>query len=129
MKRLAILSFTFFLLVNSLQLRAARAALHSATCIDPAEDADVIFRAKAVETHGANTEMEVLEVIKGSLSKGSITFKHQIKPEGADIDVGREYYTLSSGHIYLINAKLTNEKNVLSQLYGSDYCSKSVKGE
>src|SRR5438046_3163098 len=92
------------------------------TCKDVASDSDVIFRATALETHGAATEMQVIEVIKGRISRGKITFKHAVYPPGQDMDVaGHYYYVLKKDRVYLIHAKKTSQKNVFSQLWGTTY--------
>jgi len=88
---------------------------HPAPCRDVVENADVIFHAKALDTHGANTEMAILGVLKGNVTAKKVIFKHAVPP-----------LEVSKGSIYIVYAKKTSQSNVYSELWGTNYCEDSV---
>jgi hypothetical protein len=85
----------------------------------PVSKADVIFRAKALETQGINTFMDVISVEKGEVPAGRIVFKHAIAPAMPTMPdlYFRDYYALKKGQTYLIYANKTDKQNVFTQLY------------
>ncbi len=105
-----------------------RSAHKAGVCTEPSVEADVIFRAKALETKGADTEMEIIEVTKGQIPFKRISFA----APRSEIDVGfsnvrNSYYKLEKGGIYLVYAKKTIQPDVFSQLWGGSYCNDSVQ--
>ena len=106
------------------------ASNNDGTCKEVASDADVVFRATALETYGADTTMGVLQVDKGEMPSKEIIFRHAIPREELEIgffNVRSSYYRLQQGHIYLVFAKKTTAPNIFSQLWGAHYCSESVQ--
>jgi hypothetical protein len=95
-------------------------------CKDASLDADVMFVATVIGTNGADTEMELIEVIKGQIGPGQITFKHAVQRNDVVIGTATTCYVLRNGHTYQVLAKKTSRRDVFSQLWGSNYCGDSV---
>ncbi len=87
---------------------------------------DAVFRAKVLDTHGVDTKVQVIEVVKGDVPQGKVVFKHAHAPKEPSLEDGRHYYVLTTGQTYLIYANRTGRKNVFTQLHSDNHCGSSV---
>ena len=92
----------------------------------PAAKADVIFHGRALDTRGADTELEVVEVVRGFLPNRKVVFKHARAPQNPSPEDHRHYYELTTGKSYLIYANKTALPNVYTQLISEKHCGDSV---
>jgi len=83
----------------------------------PGSKADVIFRGKALETHGIDTFMEVISVEKGDVPAGKDHFQACDRSLKELHFISNDYYVLKKGQAYLIYANKTITKTSSTQLY------------
>jgi hypothetical protein len=117
--RRAVVSILLFLSWPALAAVAAK-------CTEVGPAADVIFRARALETQRGDTELEISQVVRGEIPADKIIFKHAQRPPEGLVEDGRQYYTFIPGHVYVVYAKKTASPTVFSQLWGGNYCAESV---
>ncbi len=84
-------------------------------CRNPADDADVIFDAKALSSKGTDTRMQVLRVSRGQIEGDKILFRHRAKTH------------LQDGMLYRIFAKQAPDARAYSELWGAPYCTETVQ--
>ncbi len=104
----------------------AVATAFAGPCRDAVSDADVVFTGRALETHGADTEMEVVRVERGKIPYKRITFKHAVAHQEFVVGRERRYFVLNEGETYRLFAKKTTKANIFSELWGIDYCGDSI---